>query len=55
MAITKMMHMKVSSKTRIDIHLEEEFIQEKTERIIGVMKLLGQDAGNLAGCSTDVL
>lgn len=34
---------------------EEEFIQEKTERIIGVMKLLGLDAGNLAGCSTDVL
>ena len=34
---------------------KEEFIQEKTERIIGVMKLLGLDAGNLAGCSTDVL
>ena len=33
----------------------EKFIEEKTERIIGVMKLLGLDAGNLAGCSTDVL
>ena len=33
----------------------EEFIEEKTERIIGVMKLLGLDAVNLAGCSTDVL
>ena len=33
----------------------EEFIQEKTEQIIGVMKLLGLDAGNLAGCSAEVL
>lgn len=33
----------------------EEFIQEKTEQIIGVMKLLGLDAGNLAGYSADVL
>lgn len=33
----------------------EEFIQKKTEQIIGVMKLLGLDAGNLAGCSADVL
>lgn len=34
---------------------EEEFIQEKIEQIIGVMKLLGLDAGNLAEYSTDVL
>ncbi|MFR3658585.1 MAG: hypothetical protein ACLTWK_09955 [Eisenbergiella sp.] len=34
---------------------EEEFIQEKTEQIIGVMKLLGLDAGNLAGYSVNVL
>lgn len=34
---------------------EEEFIQEKTEQIMGVMKLLGLDAGNLAECSADVL
>lgn len=33
----------------------EEFIQEKTEQIIGVMKLLGLDAGNLTRCSADVL
>lgn len=33
----------------------EEFIQEKTEQIIGVMKLLGLDASNLAECSADVL
>ena len=33
----------------------EEFIQEKTEQIIGVMKLLGLDASNLAGYSADVL
>lgn len=33
----------------------EEFIQEKTEQIMGVMKLLGLDAGNLAECSADVL
>ena len=29
----------------------EEFIQEKTEQIIGVIKLLGLDASNLAGYS----
>ncbi len=34
---------------------EEEFIQEKTEQIMGVMKLLGLDAGNLAECLADVL
>lgn len=34
---------------------EEEFIQKKTEQIIGEMKLLGLDAGNLAEYSTDVL
>ena len=34
---------------------EEEFIQEKTEQIIGAMKLLGLDAGNPAEYSTDVL
>ena len=34
---------------------EEEFIQEKTEQIIGAMILLGLDAGNLAGYSADVL
>lgn len=34
---------------------EEEFIQEKTEQIIGVMILLGLDAGNLAEYSADVL
>ena len=34
---------------------EEEFIQEKIEQIIGVMKLLGLDAGNLVDCSADVL
>ena len=33
----------------------EEFIQEKTEQIIGAMKLLGIDVGNLAEYSTDVL
>ena len=33
----------------------EEFIQERTEQIIGVMKLLGLDAVNLAECSADVL
>lgn len=33
----------------------EEFIQDKTEQIIGAMKLLGLDAGNLAECSADVL
>ena len=33
----------------------EEFIQEKTDQIIGAMKLLGLDAGNLAGGSADVL
>ena len=33
----------------------EGFVQEKTEQIIGAMKLLGLDAGNLAGCSADVL
>lgn len=33
----------------------EEFIREKTEQIIGAMKLLGLDAGNLVGCSADVL
>lgn len=33
----------------------EEFIRERTEQIIGAMKLLGLDAGNLAGCSADVL
>ena len=34
---------------------EEEFIQEKIEQIIGAMKLLGLDAGNLVDCSADVL
>ena len=34
---------------------EEEFIQKKTDQIIGEMKLLGLDAGNLAEYSTDVL
>ena len=34
---------------------EEEFIQERTEQIIGTMKLLGLDVGNLAGGSADVL
>ena len=34
---------------------EEEFVQERTEQIIGVMKLLGLDAGNLAEYSADVL
>ena len=34
---------------------EEEFIQEKTEQIIGAMILLGLDVGNLAECSADVL
>ena len=33
----------------------EEFIREKTEQIIGAMKFLGLDAGNLVGCSADVL
>lgn len=33
----------------------EEFIQERTEQIIGAMKLLGLDVGNLAGYSADVL
>lgn len=33
----------------------EEFIREKTEQIIGAMKLLGLDASNLADCSADVL
>lgn len=33
----------------------EEFIQKKTEQIIGAMKLLGLDSGNLAEYSTDVL
>lgn len=33
----------------------EEFIQEKTEQIIGAMILLGLDAGNLAEYSADVL
>lgn len=34
---------------------EEEFAKEKTEQIIGTMKLLGLDVGNLAGYSADVL
>lgn len=34
---------------------EEEFVQERIEQIIGVMKLLGLDAGNLAKFSADVL
>lgn len=34
---------------------EEEFVQERIEQIIGVMKLLGLDAGNLAEFSADVL
>lgn len=34
---------------------EEEFIEEKTEQIIGTMKFLGLDVGNLAGYSADVL
>lgn len=34
---------------------EEEFAKEKTEQIIGTMKLLGLNASNLAGCSADVL
>ena len=34
---------------------EEEFIQERTEQITGAIKLLGLDAGNLAGGSADVL
>lgn len=33
----------------------EEFIQERTEQIIGAMKLLGLDVGNLVGYSADVL
>ncbi|MGN0340559.1 MAG: relaxase/mobilization nuclease domain-containing protein [Lachnospira sp.] len=33
----------------------EEFIQKKTEQIIGAMRLLGLDAGNLAGGSAGVL
>ena len=34
---------------------EVEFIQEKTEQIIGAMILLGLDVGNLAEYSADVL
>lgn len=33
----------------------EEFVQEKTEQMIGAMKLLGLDVGNLVGYPADVL
>lgn len=33
----------------------EEFIRERTEQIIGAMKVMGLDAGNLVGYSADVL
>lgn len=32
-----------------------EFIRERTEQIIGAMKIMGLDAGNLVGYSADVL